>query len=429
MTQLVEASHPNQRAPLGNTGVSDTRSSLTSRSFPQLNVFLEKSSLLVSFSPVHLPFAPQNGLLGTLLTSSPAATTLPSPGQTSEVLFGSRRAAGEHTDLPADPSWPKRPTSEPGGSHQPPSGPSVSSPRLQGSIPGPQPSLPASNFPPTRPAPSQARPGRRPLPLPAAPHVLGARVPGGPTRGPSTRRSRTSPRGLASPRPYKPEPGPRDSRMRPAVTGLALAAHTPPARPASPPARRRSLLPAPPPGPASARPLGRRTGNRAVPSARPPGGLASSPPHPDPHPPPPFLPADVRTWRGRESRLAGSRLGSAASPAPGPAISVTESSGSGRLRAPEAKAAGAEVTSRCRRRRRRARAPAAYRLPAAAMTPRERASATVFRRSRRCRRRHRGRHRLRLPRDVSSNHSLNLPTLHPFVSTLHHRLFTAPTVS
>lgn len=44
------------------------------------------------------------------------------------------------------------------------------------SIPVSRVSLPASNFPKIHSAPSRARPGRCPLPLPAAPHVLGAWV-------------------------------------------------------------------------------------------------------------------------------------------------------------------------------------------------------------------------------------------------------------
>ncbi|XP_039078801.1 translation initiation factor IF-2-like [Hyaena hyaena] len=156
--------------------------------------------------------------------------------------------------------------------------------------PGPRVSLPASNFPQTRPAPSRARPDRRPLPLPAAPHVLEARVAAGPTHPASACRSSLA--ALAS-RPGQPQaekararlPSWPPVRREDALLGAGL--RSPLTRPlcSEPVSHRRPSQSGPGLRPAPGRWAAARTPRRPRP---PPGRLPSSPPHPDP-PATPFL--------------------------------------------------------------------------------------------------------------------------------------------
>ncbi|XP_074258344.1 uncharacterized protein LOC141585071 [Saimiri boliviensis] len=148
-------------------------------------------------------------------------------------------------------------------------------PLSQGLLPGPGVPLPASNFPQTRPAPSQARSSRRPLPLPlpAAPHVLGARVAARPTHRISARHSRVSSRGPVGSKLKRPWQGRQASgRMRSAAAG--------PCSPLTRPLRPRPVHRHRPSEsrPAFAQPLGRRPGTAPrPPSTRPAPVLPAAP--------------------------------------------------------------------------------------------------------------------------------------------------------
>lgn len=185
------------------------------------------------------------------------------------------------------------------------------------SIPVPE-SLPASNFPQTRPAPSQARPGRRPLPLPSP--RAGSPCSGG-THAPAKRTPLvprcSPPRGPASPmpRPRVDRPAARLSggRIRSAAPASALHSHAPYARSPSAATRPRRAAPAFTRRPAAGPPPGHRVASALrLAGSRPPRHILTLLP-------PPFLPAAVQASRG-----GGSRLGSAASPAPGPAVAAAE---------------------------------------------------------------------------------------------------------
>lgn len=176
--------------------------------------------------------------------------------------------------------------------------------------------------------PPRALPGRRPLPLPAAPHVLGVRVAAGLKHPASARRSALA--ALPS-RPGQPQaeeaqarlPGCPTVRREDALFGAGL--RSPLTRPlcsepvshCRPSQSRPGLRPA----------LGLWAAAREPRRPRPPPGrLPSSPPHPDP-PAAPFLTGGRAGFAGRREPTR-----SAASPAPGPAVSAaSESSGCGRL--------------------------------------------------------------------------------------------------
>ncbi|XP_067586127.1 uncharacterized protein [Pseudorca crassidens] len=168
---------------------------------------------------------------------------------------------------------------------------------------GPGVSLPASNFLQTHPAPSWARPGCCPLPLPAAPHVLGARVAAGPTHRPSAQLASRSFPLAARPAPGRGSPVSTASctpvRREDAVFGAGLL--SPLTRPLSGESIRRRRPSQTAPAYARRPAAGPPPGHRAAPALR----LASSRPprHIQTRPPTPFLPAGVQASRGGESQL------------------------------------------------------------------------------------------------------------------------------
>ncbi|XP_073658048.1 uncharacterized protein [Tursiops truncatus] len=155
----------------------------------------------------------------------------------------------------------------------------------------------------THPAPSWARPVCCPLPLPAAPHVLGARVAAGPTHRPSAQLASRSFPLAARPAPGRGSPVSTASctpvRREDAVFGAGLL--SPLTRPLSGESIRRRRPSQTAPAYARRPAAGPPPGHRAAPALR----LASSRPlrHIQTRPPTPFLPAGVQASRGGESQL------------------------------------------------------------------------------------------------------------------------------
>lgn len=235
-----------------------------------------------------------------------------------------------------------------------------------------------------------------PASLPPGPAVAGIRLslPGGAARG----RSTFSPRSRA-PRPPSRLPAARraPSRARPAAAPSPSRSHVlvPAARRAAPP---RPAEDAPDRSPTPPEPRRASRGPRRSPAS------PASPTHP-------YRPAWGGGWRGPAPRVEDAPRGARDPGRPGRGTRAADGGGGGGENAGgDARGVAAErvprsvhlraprLSGKYRGRLLRPRSrPAAYRPPAAAMTPKPRASATVS-----AARRRRGRRRLRLPSDVTA---------------------------